>query len=61
MRLQEVPFAGLGTTAVDYGALFGIGGAFGVTGSRRIETGVVALGDDNNGDVRETFSGLARI
>ena len=55
MRLQEVPVAGLGNAAVNYGSVFGIGGAVGVAGSRRIETGVVALADDDNGDVRETL------
>ena len=38
-----------------YGALCGIGGAVGVAGSRRIDTGVMALTDDHDGDVWETL------
>ena len=57
---EEVPVAGLGDAAVDYGAVFGIGGAVGVAGSRRIEPGVVALTDYNYGDVRETLLRVRR-
>ncbi len=57
---EEVPVAGLGDAAVDYGAVLGIGGAVGVAGSRGIEPGVVALADYDDGDVRETLLRVRR-
>ena len=61
VRLQEeIPVAGLGNSAVDYSAVSSIGGVVGATDSRRIETGVVALADDDNGDFRETIFRIRR-
>lgn len=61
VRLQEkLPVAGLGDAAVDYCPTLGIAAGVGVVGSRRIEMGVVALTDDDDGDVRETLLPIRR-
>lgn len=54
--LEEVPVARLCDAAIDHGATHGIAvGAVGFGNSRRIETGVVALTNDDDGDVREVM------
>ena len=62
VRLQEkVPVADRGDAAIDYCLTLGIAAGVGVVGSRRIETGVVALTDDDDGDVRETLLPIRRV
>ena len=50
MSLQvEVPVAGLADSVVDDGARLRVGGVFGFTIGCRVEAGVVALSNDDDG------------